>query len=999
MKKISVSILLALALMTSLVSCLPSLEPEGNNSSLEVMDGHRLSTFYTNILWNVDSEKQFKINLIQLRGNRNYELDVICEIVKKRMKVSISIPADKIITDGEYIITSSAFKTEFIKRYKVRFEDEMVTFIDDVVVNNYSDGFNGSGTEFSPYIIATAKDLEYLFFCLSGDDTDGAGIYFQQIEDISWSSGGLEKRALGSESFAGKYDGGGNSISHMSYIGSGNENDSYIGMFSRLSNGAVIKNLIIDDISIQDGYNYIGAVTGYVNGDVSLENVTVSGSVEGNSSIGGLIGCAIDPAVLTVKECKLNIRVDGDFNIGGIIGDSYRADVTILNTTTVGNDGSSLFSDRFLVKGATDRVGGVMGHSYESELLIDGLKLYHSTNINNSDISILSAPDFVGGIVGHIITGKYGSFNGNTQIKNTDVVLTVKADNKCVGGYFGETEVRQNTYISISDSKLTALVEGKTHVGGVSGLLSMDYDSKFELDGFYFGSSSVMESPYGIKGDSMIGGLFGEVTGDNSDGSVLSLKDVSVEANVTSAHNTEDFGYVGGVAGKVTDSALKLANCKIGSGTMEVKGPYKVGGLIGELVTSDLDSDNNYDIHNSSPVIPSKSALYPNFNGKVKPYDQNASIRFVGGGVGMVDRSTVNGLHIKGDITGTKYTGGVFGQIYFKDDITISDCSFQGDVVGQTYTGGIAGEIQNRGKLSECINYGTVIGSDNVGGVAGKMYAEDDEPYVTYCVNVGNVSGVSEIGGVVGLMADGGDDWCRILYSANYGTVTGSTTTDFTGVGGILGESTQTYTNVQYCVNFGHVKGSGTSGNVCVGGISGKIGDASPVYSSNVSLRECANYGKVESASNDSYVGGITGYLEEGRYFYKDNSIVENCYNSADIDQNTNHDAGGIVGCMDNNCLVKYSVNYGKLPYGNGIIGTGNSDEGDEWDYSDIYTLEGTYKSGSIWPKGTNVFYAEEMGSDDYWTGKLDLEKYWIIRNGRPELRTCPFQYTKAPIQ
>ena len=153
----------------------------------------------------------------------------------------------------------------------------------------------------------------------------------------------------------------------------------------------------------------------------------------------------------------------------------------------------------------------------------------------------------------------------------------------------------------------------------------------------------------------------------------------------------------------------------------------------------------------------------------------------------------------------------------------------------------------------------------------------------------------------------------------------------------------------------------------------------------------------MESASNDSYVGGITGYLEEGRYFYKDNSIVENCYNSADIDQNTKHDAGGIVGCMDNNCLVQYSVNYGMLPYGNGIIGTGNSDEGDEWDYSYIYTLKGTYKSGSIWPSGTNVFDAEEMGSDDYWKGKLNFDRYWIIRNGRPELITCPFQYTKAP--
>jgi hypothetical protein len=307
------------------------------------------------------------------------------------------------------------------------------------------------------------------------------------------------------------------------------------------------------------------------------------------------------------------------------------------------------------------------------------------------------------------------------------------------------------------------------------------------------------------------------------------------------------------------------------------------------------------------------------------------------------------------------------------------------------------GEIQKRGKVTECINYGSINGSNQLGGVVGRINYDDDEPYVNYCVNLGSVTGVKYVGGIAGYMAGTDRDWCKIHNSANYGTVTGHSneSSPYSGVGGILGKGNNRKCEVKFCVNFGTVKGSGT--NVCVGGIAGKMGSGSLDVSLNVSLRESANYGEVSSSTADSYVGGVLGYLERANEWNEDNSITENCYNAGYIPSKLDNDPGGIVGCSANQSLIRKCVNYGNVPHGNGIMGTqdGNGN------YSDCYTLYNTYKEGestNIWPKHVNIFYTDNMNSQSYWDDTaLNFSETWILKNGKAELRNCPFQYSKAP--
>ena len=174
------------------------------------------------------------------------------------------------------------------------------------------------------------------------------------------------------------------------------------------------------------------------------------------------------------------------------------------------------------------------------------------------------------------------------------------------------------------------------------------------------------------------------------------------------------------------------------------------------------------------------------------------------------------------------------------------------------------------------------------------------------------------------------------------------------------------------------------------------VGDGSPGYTLNVSLRECCNYGTVSSNSGGAHLGGITGMLEDGQLLHPDNSIVENCYNCGEIPSETSNEPGGIVGLSRDHSLIRNCINVGKIIYGNGIMGTdtGNGE------YENCYTLEEMDKGGDVWPAHVTRVNATDMASSTYWNDKgFDFDNIWKMGSSHPELRNCPFQYTKAPTE
>lgn len=191
----------------------------------------------------------------------------------------------------------------------------------------------GSGTQSDPFIIATAEDLAQLSVNAATFSNYSSGKYFLQTDDIvlnpsdvfeTDSSGvitGIKEGETaniwtpigiyisGSNDFGGRYDGGGKAI-HGVYI---DNTSDYQGLFGRLYVGYII-NVRVESSYIK-GKDFVGGIVGY-NWSGVVSNCSFSGTVIGNSEVGGIIGENNE----TVTFCRNTGAVSGNSYVGGIVG-------------------------------------------------------------------------------------------------------------------------------------------------------------------------------------------------------------------------------------------------------------------------------------------------------------------------------------------------------------------------------------------------------------------------------------------------------------------------------------------------------------------------------------------------------------------------------------------------------------------------------------------------------------------------------------------------------
>jgi hypothetical protein len=208
----------------------------------------------------------------------------------------------------------------------------------------------GSGTQSDPFIIATAEDLAQLSVNAATFSNYSSGKYFLQTDDIvlnpsdvfeTDSSGvitGIKEGETaniwtpigiyisGSNDFGGRYDGGGKAI-HGVYI---DNTSDYQGLFGRLYVGYII-NVRVESSYIK-GKDFVGGIVGY-NWSGVVSNCSFSGTVIGNSEVGGIIGENNE----TVTFCRNTGAVSGNSYVGGIVGynEIYSLVTDSYNTGTV----------------------------------------------------------------------------------------------------------------------------------------------------------------------------------------------------------------------------------------------------------------------------------------------------------------------------------------------------------------------------------------------------------------------------------------------------------------------------------------------------------------------------------------------------------------------------------------------------------------------------------------------------------------------------------------
>jgi hypothetical protein len=201
----------------------------------------------------------------------------------------------------------------------------------------------GSGTEADPYQIRTAEEFSALSWHLAAlsscvileTDLDATGIPLDPIGDLG--------------EFTGTFDGQGHVVHHVVIQRAGGD---FVGVFSKLGKGGQIRDLGIENATIQGHYR-VGGLVGENNGTVS--RCFASGTVNGLNYVGGLAGWNTDPWSW-FENSYAEATATGKMYVGGLIGINCGR---LRNCYSTGK-----------VSGTAGYIGGLIGSDGQQDTLI-----------------------------------------------------------------------------------------------------------------------------------------------------------------------------------------------------------------------------------------------------------------------------------------------------------------------------------------------------------------------------------------------------------------------------------------------------------------------------------------------------------------------------------------------------------------------------------------------------------------------------------------------------
>ena len=196
--------------------------------------------------------------------------------------------------------------------------------LEGCTIGNWVDGGGESGeakdlgyiydSNTNTYTVYNADGLMNVAELVNGGKTD-INITLDKNIDLT----GKDWTPIGTDydnAYTGTFDGGGHTITGLTVT----TNDQYAGLFGYLGNFGkfgTVKNVVMDGIQITCNHRlgYAGGVAGYSRG--TIENCSVSGSVSGTVSVGGVVGAQRDGSI---TGCSSSATVKGTLNVGGVAG-------------------------------------------------------------------------------------------------------------------------------------------------------------------------------------------------------------------------------------------------------------------------------------------------------------------------------------------------------------------------------------------------------------------------------------------------------------------------------------------------------------------------------------------------------------------------------------------------------------------------------------------------------------------------------------------------------
>lgn len=518
-----------------------------------------------------------------------------------------------------------------------------------------------------------------------------------------------------------------------------------------------------------------------------------------SSQIGGLIGCAQEPAI--VEDSENTGPISGGEQVGGLIGRTFAGPGSV---TVSGSINSGQIS-------ADSLAGGLIG------FVNDDAKVINSTNSGTVSATV---GDYSGGLVGFT--------QDNLTIESSTNQGAVNGARDFVGGLAGS--VRRA--LVISWSKNIGDVTGQIRTAGIAGFVGKE-SNLLEV-----------ENNGNIRGTGSVGGLIGwasesaNISGSLNQGNVTGTSGVggfigdarsnSLVSGSTNSGDISSSSLVGGFVG------LAKGNLELDSliNTGEITGGPSVGGLLGSGASIGVNLSLN--------------------RGRV------SGTSFVGGLIGHLTSQSgivesVNDGEVVG--SGTK-VGGLIGDADgpAAQTLSIFDSSNLKGVTGGVDTGGLVGYVSMRFLLFLGENYGTIRGSVNSGGLIGNLYLASGSDAYSSIIDVLNAGDViaagGNVGGIVGNTSTGASHTLLRVHNAGDVTATG------TSVGGIFGrlDITSGNSTASQISNDGDISGLDN-----VGGLFGTVAD--PLHLEDSSNRGDVNGANVGGLVGNTLTKGATNIV------------------------------------------------------------------------------------------------------------------------------------------
>ncbi len=199
-----------------------------------------------------------------------------------------------------------------------------------------------NGEVVNVYEVSSGAELAWIAGQLNSG-VDFAGATIRLTDDIALGAAwepinlwGPEKKTVA------VIDGAGHKISNLNVNGAGSL--GFIGSYAS-SSVLTIKNLTFENPVVESSASFVGTVVGYTYGNITLDNVKVTGaeistSAEKGIRLGGLVGLypadAVQPLVL--NGCVVeNSTIKGYHNLAGLVGSTMGSDAKFTNCQSNNN--------------------------------------------------------------------------------------------------------------------------------------------------------------------------------------------------------------------------------------------------------------------------------------------------------------------------------------------------------------------------------------------------------------------------------------------------------------------------------------------------------------------------------------------------------------------------------------------------------------------------------------------------------------------------------------